>query len=567
LTSENDPSQSDSRRVATVDVGSNSIRLLVAEVKPDGSYRVLDDEKVVARLGRGMARSRRLAGRPMRDAVRALGRMKAIADGYNVQALRAVATCAVREADNRDQFLQMVRDETGLELEIISGEDEAHLAYLSVRSAFDIHSREVAIIDIGGGSTEIVLVSGGLVQQISSLPLGAVRLTEAAGDDKTPPEERLRRMRKLLRRQLKRNVPKPETPPQLLIGTGGTFTTLAAIDLRRQEAASGGEPAPLNVRGHEVGRADVRRLTETLNAMSLRQRLAVAGLSADRAEIIVAGLVIVETVMRRLTVKTLQVHDRGIRDGLLLSLTRRLFPQAGPADIPGEGPPDPLQAVRRFAEKCNYERPHCERVADLALNIYDELARQMDEPPTALREGRYRLLLHAAAILHDIGYLVNYARHHKHSYHLIMHSDLAGFTHRELELVANIARYHRRARPKARHPNLQRLRAGDRDIVRQLAAILRIADGLERAHSGNVRGVQVRMQQATALFIIQADEAPDVELWGASRKSRLFARVFSLEPRFLWEGDVQRLRAELDAAASAPPPSQAADDEPGTPPP
>jgi exopolyphosphatase/guanosine-5'-triphosphate,3'-diphosphate pyrophosphatase len=542
--------------VATVDVGSNSIRLLVAEVRPEGDYRVLDEEKIVARLGRGTARSRCLEEAAMRDAIRAIARLKAIADGYHVDVLRAVTTCAVREADNRQEFLSRVRGETGLELEVISGEEEARLAWQSVRSAFDIHSRDVAIVDIGGGSTEIAIACRGLVEQISSMSLGAVRLTEAADGEAAPPTRRLQYMRALLSEELKRCVDRPDPPPEVMIGTGGTFTALAAMDLCRQRTGNADDGAPLNVRGHEVRRGDVRRLLERLNAMPLRERLGVAGLSEDRAEIIVAGLAIVEAVMKRLGVDTLQVHDRGIRDGLLLSIRGELFPDARRRAAPGDMPPDPLQAALHFAERCHFERPHCTHVATLALSIHDQLAPQLPLPSTVLGDERNRLILHAAALLHDIGYLVNYARHHKHSHHLIMHSDLPGFTHRELELVANVARYHRRARPKRRHTNFKRLVTADRRIVKELAAILRIADGLDRAHAGTVLRVQVRVEPPTAWFIAEADRPCDVELWGAARKSRLFEKVFSLEPRFLHAG-------EAEPGPVVPPPAESDDTDSG----
>ncbi|MDY7108478.1 MAG: Ppx/GppA phosphatase family protein [Planctomycetota bacterium] len=527
------------RRVATVDVGSNSIRLLVAEVRPDGGYRVVDEEKIVARLGRGTARSRRLEEAAMHDATRAIARLRAIADGYDVEILRAVTTCAVREAENREAFLNRVRDEAGLELEVISGEEEARFAWHSVRNAFDIHSRDVAIVDIGGGSTEIAIACHGLLERISSMSLGAVRVTEAAGGETAPPAQRLQCMRDLLADEIRRCVARPDPVPEVMIGTGGTFTALAAMDVCRRRPGNGNDESPLNVRGHEVRRATVRRLLERLNAMSLRERLTVPGLSEDRAEIIAAGLAIIEVVMKRLGVDTLQVHDRGIRDGLLLSMRGELFPDARREAAPGESPPDPLQAALRFAERCNYERPHCTHVAGLALSIHDQLATQLPLPSTVLGDERNRLILHAASLLHDIGYLVNYARHHKHSHHLIMHSDLPGFTHRELELMANVARYHRRARPKKRHANFKRLVSGDRRIVKELAAILRIADGLDRAHAGTVRHVQVKVQPPTALFVAESDRPCDVELWGATRKSRLFEKTFSLQPRFLRDGEAE----------------------------
>ncbi|MCP3903469.1 MAG: Ppx/GppA family phosphatase [Planctomycetes bacterium] len=513
-------------RVATIDVGTNSVRLLVVSAGPDGRYRLLDDEKVVARIGRGMGRSARLADDAMEETARVISHMKAIAEGYDAQVIRAVATSAVREAANREDFLEMVRRGAGIEIEVISGEEEARLAWISVNHAFDLRSREVAVIDIGGGSTEIVLSAGGVIEQIDSLPVGAVRITEAV-EDGLSPQPRLKRMRKLVRNELKAKTRKPATAPDLVIGTGGTFTSLAYIDMLGDPDIHGDVPG---VRGHEITLPKLRRHLERVNAMTPQQRAAVPGLSADRADIIVAGLTIAEQAMMRLGASLLQVHDRGIRDGLLLRIIGELFPQT--ADEITSRPPDRQDAVRLFAIKCQYERAHSEHVTSLALQIFDQLVERLPDLPENVRSDQARQLLEAAAILHDIGYYINYTRHHKHSYHLVMHSELVGFSHRELEVIANVGRYHRRAHPKKSHPGFQRLSTADQRLVRHLAAILRIADGLDRSHAGNVRRVRVEVDRRTAWFLVEADRKPDVDLWGAARKSQLFARVFGMEPRF-----------------------------------
>jgi len=514
-------------RVATIDVGTNSIRLLVVEAGPDDRYRLLDDEKVVARIGRGMGRSAELTTDAMEAAAQVISHMKVIAEGYDAQVVRAVATSAVREAANREDFLALVRQTAGVEIDVISGEEEARLAWISVNNAFDLRTRDVAVIDIGGGSTEIVISTGGVIEQIDSLPLGAIRIAEAV-DASLSPESRLKKMRKLARVRLKAEARKPASPPDLVFGTGGTFTTLASIDMLGDPG--GHDDLPRGVRGHEVSLPKLRRHLERLNAMTPAQRAAVPGLSADRADIIVAGLVIAEQAMIRVGAGKLKVHDRGIRDGLLLRIVAELFPSH--ADDVETRAPDRDEAVRRFAEKCRYEQDHSEHVTKLCLQIYDQLVEQLPDLPGNVRKDSARQLLQAAGILHDVGYYINYTRHHKHSYHLIMHSELVGFSHRELEVIANVARYHRRGHPKKTHPAYQRLSTADQRLVRHLAAILRIADGLDRSHAGNVRRVRVEVDRRTAWFGVDAERSPDVDLWGAARKSQMFARVFGMEPRF-----------------------------------
>jgi len=290
-------------------------------------------------------------------------------------------------------------------------------------------------------------------------------------------------------------------------------------------------------------------MLENLAAMTPAERLSVPGLSPDRADLIVPGLVILETMMQQLRINTVKVHDRGIRDGLLIAMAEELFPR--PDDQTEGSPASRMETVRAFAQRCHYEQDHSEHVTELARSILEQLACvKVPTVAAALPSGPHadpfafardpvaQELLEAASVLHDIGYYINYAQHHKHSLHLIIHSDLSGFLHRELRIIANVARYHRRSHPKRkRHPEFGQLSEGDRTLVLQLSAILRIADGLDRAHSRQVAAVRVVPGRRSIRFIAQAPRRPEVELWGAERKSRLFEKVFGLIPHFEWAGD------------------------------
>jgi exopolyphosphatase/guanosine-5'-triphosphate,3'-diphosphate pyrophosphatase len=335
----------------------------------------------------------------------------------------------VREATNRDEFLGNVRDKAGIDLDVIGADDEARLAYLSVTHAFDLQRIASAVVDIGGGSTEIVLASGGVVEQVYTTPLGAVRLTEqfeGVGDGAEKPFDD---MHEHMRRVLKDRVGKPPFAPQLVVGTGGTFTALAAVAIARghaidDDAQAGGASATGgggSVRGYELQRSVVNHVLNWLRSMSPKARARLPGMSAERAEIIVAGVAIVDAVMQRLKVNTLRVHDRGIRDGLILSMIREIYPQA--SAIAGK-PPDRMQSVRAFAERCNYERAHSDHVARLAVQAFDQIAAQLaregivvgfESPPeSAANHAGARALLEAAGVLHDVGYYINYEKHHKH---------------------------------------------------------------------------------------------------------------------------------------------------------
>ncbi|MCI0630639.1 MAG: CHAD domain-containing protein [Phycisphaerales bacterium] len=517
-------------RLAALDIGTNSIRLVIAEVRPDGSYRVLDDEKDTTRLGSGLVTTGRLSPAAMDQAIEAVKRMNAIAQGYGVKWLRAVGTCAVREAENSKEFVKRMKREAGVELEVISAEAEARLAHLSVSTAFDLNAIDAAVVDIGGGSTEIVLSSRGVIEHVYSLMLGAVGLTEehklATDDGDGIPEKRFRQMRSQVRDALKRLIGKPPLAPQTVFGTGGTFTALASVALCRNRPVDD-DPGALNVRGYDLTRPTLKHLLHWLRGMSSQERASVNGLSPERAEIIVAGAAIVDAVLGRLGSNAVRVHDRGIRDGLMLQMIK----EHGPARSPGSPAPEAIDPVRSFARACNYEVAHSEHVTMLALEVFDQLAEAQGAAwmtPTARR------LLEAASVLHDVGYYINYAKHHKHSYHLILHSELAGFTHREIAIIANVARYHRRSAPKRSHANFSTLAKKDQALVRRLAGILRIVDGLDRAHGQNVHRVDVAVRGAEVRFTAHAKFEPAVDIWGAQRKSKLLESTMDRKVRFNW---------------------------------
>lgn len=526
----------DGLRLGAIDLGTNSIRLVIAEVRPDRSYRVLDDEKEFARLGRGLVLTGRLEPGAMEQAVAAVGRMRNIAEGYGAGLIRVIGTAAVREAANGAEFAGLVRQRTGLDLEIITAEEEARLAHVSVANAFgDLRSLNAAILDTGGGSTQLILCSRGVIEEVYTLPLGAVRMMDQFGGPGRCAGAAYRAMRAWIRQTLDEHVGEPPFAPELVIGTGGTVTTLAAIAAFRSSVPERGGLMPGSVQGYQLKRSEVRDILDLLRPMPLEDRPGVRGLSADRADIIVPGIVIVESVMKHLGVRRLRVHERGIRDGLLLTMIGDLFPlEGGEDDAPGDR--NRLVAARRFAETCRYEERHSEHVAGLALGIFDEVACQLATERSAWASPLGRELLEAAGVLHDVGYIINYAKHHKHSYHLIVHADLPGFSAPEVEVVANLARYHRRSGPKEKHPNFAQLAGPGRELVRALGAILRIADGLDRTHTQNVRAVQVRIEGNVARFIIQSSDDPTTDLWGAARKAGLFQKVFGLEPRFEWTG-------------------------------
>ena len=498
-------------RLAAVDIGTNSIRLVVAEVQSDGSYRVLDQDREMTRLGRGLYDRGRIGDEPMEQSLQTLGRMKAIAEGFNARELRAIATSAVREAANGRDFVREAWRRCRVRVEVVPPEEEARLAFRSVSRHYDLSDRLTAIVDIGGGSAEVILAAGGVIDQVVSLPLGAVRLTERYCKSDPLRSKHWKALRRGIDATIKEMMGKPPFAAEVMIGSGGTFTNLAEMAQLERD----GKVA--HARDHAISRAEVVRLLDRLRETPLEVRRQIPGLNPQRADIIIAGVAAVARLMRRLGTQGVLVNDRGIRDGVLLSMIDDLFGTTPPTRA---AVADRMEVVRRFARKCHSNERHCEHVATLAASMFDAL-----RDAYALPAGG-RDILRAAALLHDIGYLINHEEHHKHAYHLIMHGDLRGFSSREIELIANVARYHRRAVPKKAHANFARLDRGERRLVRRLSGVLRVADGLDRAHGQAVQGVRCRVGDGWVRMLVRATRDPAIELEDATRKAGLFERAF-----------------------------------------
>jgi exopolyphosphatase / guanosine-5'-triphosphate,3'-diphosphate pyrophosphatase len=496
-------------RLAAIDIGSNSIRLMIADVSPTGVIRVVDEMKASPRLGAGLERTGELGGRAISDALEAVTRMATLAKQLGASQIKAVATSAVREATNGSIFIDLVREETGLRVRVLDGQAEARLSFRSAQAHFDLGAGRAVVLDIGGGSLELALSADGVVERLISLPLGAVRLTERFLGE-APGRRDLRTLRKAVRKEIRGSLPVRDWRGAQLIGSGGTFTNLAAILNARQ-----GMQMASTVHGTRVPRAELEHILDLLQDMSPAERLSVPGLNPDRSDIILAGLAVSAEVMARLESRELIVSAYGIREGILLEAAR-VAPSA--AD-PGEARE---RSVREFAERCHYEEPHARQVQRLALQLFDSLATRLALEPADRR------LLSDAALLHDVGYHINANRHHKHSYHLIVHADLLGMSPEEVVMIANISRYHRGSSPKKSQPNFGSLDKPVRRRIRVLAAILRVADGFDRGHVRAVDRIKVRwLERALRLTPVPHPRAHSLrlELWAASRKADLLAKV------------------------------------------
>ncbi|HEX5003796.1 MAG TPA: Ppx/GppA phosphatase family protein [Gemmatimonadales bacterium] len=496
-------------RLAAIDVGSNSIRLLIAQYDPVTGLAPIDEIKAQPRLAQGLAATGALAPEAMDRALEALRRMADVCTRRGATQVAAVATAAVREAKNGAAFVRRVREELDLPLQVISTEREAQLSYLSVRHHFRLDDTKALIADIGGGSLELVGAVNGLVELSRSLPYGAVRLTEQHLPGRRAAHREVAALRKQLDKRLTRQLPKRAWTGARIIGSGGTFTNLGRMAVARR----GGDPTE-PVHGIDVSVAELEHLLEWLATRSAAQRRDVPGLNPERADIILAGLAVVASLLRRLDAGGVTVSAYGLREGLLWEMVG-----AGAAATP---PVDPMRLVREFADRCRTDRRHVEQVRLLALSLFDQIGEAIG--CTAAE----RHILEAASLLHDVGQLVSYKSHHRHSYQLIMHADRIGLGARDRALVALVSRYHRRRGPKKSDAPFAALAADDQALVRRVAGLLRVADGLDRGHTAVVDQVTAELTRKKLVLRIaprRAGANMELECWAARRKSDVLQKI------------------------------------------
>ena len=494
-------------RIAAIDVGSNSVRLLVAEYDPASGISVIDELKDHPRLAAGLASTGCLDDAAMNRAIQVLARMREVCLRRGVRRMSAVATAAVREAENGPWFVRRVRQELDIPLRIIDAETEAALSYRSVAHHFPLAGERALVADIGGGSLELIGAVDGLVELTLSLPLGAVRLTELYLPGERAAHKEVAVLRNSVRRRLKRGLSSREWSGATIIGSGGTFTSLGRM-VQTRRGLSPGDP----VHGVSITTAEVEQLLEWLASRSIEQRRQVPGLNPERADIILAGLAVTAELLDKVRARSLTVSAFGLREGLLLEM-------AGAEETLV---PDPLRLFREFAERCQSDRRHVEHVRHLALQLHDQLGKELGS------SSQERALLEAASLLHDVGQLVSYRKHHKHSYQLIMHAERLGLSARDRALVALISRYHRRTGPRRKHPEFASLSSVDQGIVRRVSALLRVADGLDRGHTAAVESVATELTPKELVIRIAprlAGADLGLECWGASRKADVLAKL------------------------------------------
>jgi len=486
--------------------------MIVVRVRPDLSFEVTDREKAMVRLGAGGLDGRSLTPEAMNAALQALSKFKRIADSHQVDEIVAAATSATREARNGGEFLARLERDTGIRPRVISGAEEARLIHQAAVYGVDVGGGRAVVVDIGGGSVEITLGTATSLQLARSFKIGTIRLTER--DVKSDPlsERDERRIVKHVLGEIDRHCEQILAAGfDRVIGTSGTILSIGAV---AATAARGAAPAEL--RNLHISAKQIRKVRKHVTELDLEQRLAIPGLDPRRADLVVAGSVLLDTILRRLGAEELTLCDLALREGLVLDYVRRNRRQIAQID---SIPDVRRRSTLELAERCSYYADHSNQVVRLALALFDQ---------TRAIHGltdRERELLEYASLMHDIGGHISFSGHHKHSYYLIKNGDLRGFHPDEIEVMALVARYHRRGTPKRSHPQYAQLPATLRRTVRTLASILRVAESLDRSHAQPVSGLEVHDRGEDVVIQLHSAGDAELEVWATARHLEAFEQV------------------------------------------
>ena len=505
--------------VAAIDIGTNSFHLVVARPTGNNRFEILARDKEVVRLGSGSGDMKELHPDAIERGVATLGRFRRVADTFGAE-VHAVATSAVREAENREDFLEAALAKASVRIEVISGVEEARLIHLGVLQAVPVFDRQVLVVDIGGGSTEFIVGHGGDMLSARSLKVGAIRLTERFFAKEPVKKKAVDEARKFVRSFLPRvrNMVADLGGFQVAVGSSGTILNVAEMARARRGSDTLRQIGMTSFTAEELA-AVVDDLASRPRAAD---RLAVPGLDPRRADIILGGVVILEQVFKVLEIGELVISDFALREGVLLDVVRRR--QAGTL---GHLRDLRYESVLHLAALVPGEKEHCERITALALQIFEgtkHLSGLSDEAEEWLE---------AAAILQNVGLVISHDRHHLHSYYVIRNSELlTGFTEHELEIIALVARYHRKSTPKARHVEYAALHESDQQVVDILSGVLRIAAGLDRTRCGAVSRLRVEGgaddQPLRILVETAAGMDADLELYSASNRKDLLEQALGV---------------------------------------
>jgi exopolyphosphatase/guanosine-5'-triphosphate,3'-diphosphate pyrophosphatase len=493
--------------------------MIVVRVRPDFSFEVIDREKEMVRLGAGGLDGKLLTPEAMNAALQALSKFARLAQSHQVDEVLAVATSATREAENGGAFLRAIERKTGIRARLITGTEEARLIHLAAVYGVDT-PKPAVVIDIGGGSVEITLGSGREIEFARSFKIGVIRLTERFVDSDPISSRDERKMAKFIGEHVDRYIEHiVEKGYDRVIGTSGTILSLGIVATAIDRGS-----VPQEVRNLRVPAKSLRRLRKDCVEMDLEERMHLPGLDPRRADLMVAGAVLLDTLLKRLAAEEITLCDLALREGVLLDYIHRHRRDIARID---RYPDVRRRSVIELAERCAWEADHSRQVAALALTMFD-----FTKKIHGLGD-REREWLDYAGLLHDIGNHISYEKHHRHSYYLIKNGDLRGFEPEEIAIIALLTRYHRRATPAKEHEGMGELTRAQRKTVEVLSAFVRLAETLDRSRHGVIRGLEMRERMGEIRIIAQAVGDAELEVWAAHRQAR--ALEVALDRKILLE--------------------------------
>ncbi len=509
-------------RIAAIDIGTNSIHMVIAGATGSGGFEVLDREREVVQIGRGSFTAGRLRADAIQRTISALTRYVQLARRHQVDRILCTATAAVREAKNGGDFLTQARTIAGVTPRVIPAEEEGRLIYLAVKGALRLPEAPSLMVDIGGGSVQLVVGNRDKLQRVVSAPLGALRLTERLLDSDPPSRRDLARLDRTVRKALRDPLGVVAAlEPEQAFGSSGSIHALAHI---AHWSETGGPITQIN--GHVLSLDSLHALARRLQKMTTAERERLPGIDAQRAEIIVPGAVVLRHILEELELDGITISDFGVREGLVTDYIMRHAQEITAAERVQDLR---LRSVMQLAEKFQANLPHAQHVTKLALDLFDGL-RPIHKLGDAARDA-----LHFAGLLHDIGSAIGYDAHPEHSYYIIKHGNLRGLAADEVEMVANVARFHSKSRPRKRVPSFRDLDRDGRRTVRWLSAILRVAEGLDRSHYQLIHSLTVVRRKGSVTVRVAARREAQLELWAARRRADLLSTLIGAPVRIVAE--------------------------------
>lgn len=503
------------KTVAFIDIGTNAIRLLLARFHPNLTYTILSQQKEIVRLGEDAFDDDTLRPAAMQRALEVCKQFRSMAHSNDAQEIVAVATSATREAVNKDEFVSLLRRQAQLNVHTVSGMEEARLIYLGVANSYDLRGRTALFVDIGGGSTELIVGDQDNYQMLDSLKLGAIRLGSAlfARHDSGPVKPRhYKVVRQYVLNSAIRSLQKlKDYKFDMAVGSSGTVETLASMAAYKFLGRPRRKDDPLTLE-------QLSGLVKHLCSLTLEERAKVPGMNLRRADIIIPGAAILETLMEELGIPEMYISDNSMQHGLMVDyMLKHGYLQRQ------EGESFRLENVRRLARKLQVDMAHAEKVRALSVAMFDSAKRaglhELDE--------QHRELMEYAAILHDVGIFLSYSNHEAHSYYLVKNSALEGFDQDELQTIASLAYFHRKRFPQNKHPEFKAVPASQRKAVREMSILLRMAESLDRSHTGVVQNALLRRRGQNALLEVICSQSADLEMWGMDAHAKSFERIFN----------------------------------------